>query len=547
MSDLQNQMNLQQIANEAAANNVPMAGNMSSVVNEPGPSAPVYYRKPDEVIQPNAAPANSASNAAPVAPVQDEPQIFMAAPPPMNDDREVSNFGHQEIAPARQGLNPVPPAPESYMQEAPSEVDVETQKAMLLKELIQNGMPVDEAKKQVDERFSAPKEEENEESDEAEESEESSVYEIQGSASQLDKIELPDDVRQKAFNSKVIKLTEVVDKDLKNIKVKKYTRTEKISALRHLTNAISRYSVPLPSLGEYATFGGAQTIDLVTNLTNDDDSPVETLEKTTAMLYDKFISGTVTDKFDENGDNVMGINEFMKTYRYNDMYYGLFGIFCASVKEEIESELGCPDCNKSFKIKYNIQSLLDLNDVSDKYKEKITTIIANKSNSRVIGDLVKQSTETSRYQSPESGIIFDMSQPSISKAMRILSFIDPEDRMQSYNAVALMYVDTIYVPDPSTGEWVLYGIDEEIEEDLAVNANAHPDYEPIAELFDIIQELTQADRNLIGDIINKEYLFGVSFVLHSKCPHCGKKLRNNLDIRDMVFQVARGLSVSTKL
>ena len=559
MSDTHTNSNLQQMANAAASN--PNMGSMSQIkVNQNDlthnqnqnfvPKA--TQTEPSAIIQdPVSAPGVNESEANTFAgsPVMEEPKIFMATPPVIASQMN-GNPGDPVTAGLVQPQQDVIPTSNSVpLSDANFEVDIETQKNMFIKEMVQNGIPVDEAKARAEEKFNKKVNDESEDSSnvESDEDEDSNVFEIIGNADQLKKIELPEEAKNKVLNAKVIKLTEVVDEDLKNIKIHKYNRVDKISALRHLTNAISRYSVPLPALGEYATFRGAQTIDLVTNLVNEDDSPVETVEKTAAMLYDKFISGTITDKYNENGDAVMGINEFMNVFRYNDMYYGLFGIFCASVKEEIESELGCPGCNKSFKIKYNIQNLLDLNGVSDDYKDKITKIIENKSDSRVIKGLVNESTKTTRYKSPESGIIIDMSQPSISKAVRILSQLDPNDKMQAYNAIALMYVDTIYVPDPDTGEWIIYGIDEEIEKDLRANPDKYPDYEPISELFDIIQELTQTDRNLIGDIIQKKYIFGVNFVLHSKCPHCGRELTNNLEIKNMVFQVARGLSVSTSL
>lgn len=531
MSDLQN-TNLQQMANSAARTNEIKSENLT----------------PNQNFDP-------AKDTAPAVetPVIEEPKIFMATPPVQPLEPQVINSNTQmkltqeEFEASNFNRGDAPSNGSSVLPDNDSN-DIEAKKMALIRELVQNGIPVDEAKSKAEEKF-APKEETIEDSNEDAEdnASENNIYEIRGTSDQIDKIVLPEEVKNKTLTAKVIKLTEVVDEDLKNIKVHKYNRVDKLSALRHLTNAISRYSVPLPALGEYATFRGAQTIDLVTNLTNDDDSPVETVEKTAAMLYDKFISGTITDKYNENGDVVMGINEFMNIYRYNDMYYGLFGIFCASVKEEIESELGCPNCKKSFKVKYNIQDLLELDSVSEDYKNKISTIIENKSDSRIITSLVNKSKETTRYKSPESGIIIDMCQPSIAKAVRVLSQLDPNDKMQAYNSIALLYVDTIYIPDPSTGEWVIYGIDEEVEKDIVNHPENYPDYEPITELFTIIQELTQTDRNLIGDIIQKKYIFGVNFVLHSKCPHCGRELTNNLDIKQMVFQVARGLSGSTEL
>lgn len=426
--------------------------------------------------------------------------------------------------------------------------NLDERKAYVVELIKKYGMSISEAEEAASKKFSNNKTtdiNENEEDSELTKSEEKTVI-VKVPKNASDKLDFSDEEKEKLRFANSIKLVEVEDKNLKTVKFSKYKRKDKLNIIKDLDKSISRYSSPMPALGEFFTFKGAQTITLLTNVIDENDSISEALNKKAALLYDKFVGGTTVSKTDESGNVIMSFNDFANIYRYNDIDMGLYTIFVASSREEIETKLGCTFCKKDFNHKYNIKSLLKGDAFSDKYKEKMDNIISNHSNTDYIKKLVNDSTEIKRFKSNETDNIFDISSPSLSKAMKIFQYIDEKDPVMVYNANLLLYVDTIAIKYGN--DYIPFGYDEEIEKELEKDPSSsskYKDYDPVAELFEIIQELPQYELDILAKEVS-EFQFDTEFELKSKCSNCGKTLTNTLSITNMVFLTAQGSTVQTE-
>lgn len=371
-----------------------------------------------------------------------------------------------------------------------------------------------------------------------------------------DKIAFSEEEQRKLSIAKSIRLVAVEDKNLSTIKIKKAKPREKAKFMKNLDKAISKHSVPLPVFGDFVQFKGAQTITLITNIINEDDSMSESLTKKASLLYECLCGGANIEKTNERGELVLTIDEFADRYPYPDISMGLYGIFCASSKATGITDLQCRACNGTFKHEYRIKNFLRFDNIPDKWAERIDKILTNKGNVTAIKELVEAGNQTERIQSTETGNVYDLTVPSIGKAKTIFDQIDESDPQNVYYASLLLYLENILLPDwdnynpndEDSLEYISYGRDLDIEESRAkkiaskvVFTDEEAKYNPVAELFDLLQQIPEIDLKLIANRIAEMYI-EPNFAIVTKCPHCGKEVTVNLDLQNMLFLLTQAIS-----
>lgn len=426
-----------------------------------------------------------------------------------------------------------------------------------VKQLIKEyGMTIEEAEAAADKRFDASGNEINKETttEETENSTPSNIKEDNGKTvivkvadEESGKIEFTDEEKEKLHKADAIKLVAIKDEKLKSVKFSKFKKKDKLEFLRHMEKSISRYSVPLPALGEFCQFKGAQTVALLNNAASQNESTSSILSKKAALLYSCFIGGTTINKFDGDNNVSMSFTDFINKYKFNDVDLGLYAIFVASAKDEIETSLHCPNCDQDYKVKYKIKSLLSEEAFTEEYKNKINDILGNSTDAFYINRLVKESEEIIRIQSNETGNIYDIENPSLAKALRIFSYIKEDDTIMNYCAGIVLYLNCAGIKR-SDDEYIAFGFDEDIEKEIANNPNLentkYRDYNPIAELFDIVQQLPQYELDLLIEQI-RPLRYRPEFILNSKCGNCGRDWRNQITTDEMVFLAAQGSTTLT--
>lgn len=342
-----------------------------------------------------------------------------------------------------------------------------------------------------------------------------------------EKLEFTPEEKDKLTRSKAIKLVVVENEDLKHIKIKQSDPKQKVNFLKTVEGSVSKYSVPLPILGDYVTFKGAQIVQLISTAKYDDDRIEDMIGKKASLIYDRLIGGTIFNKYDNMGKTEMSYNDFANEFKYHDINMAIYAILVASSMEESETNLTCPSCSTAFQWKYNIKGLLKLDDVSDQYKEMIDTILAKKNDTDTLNHIHEENYEVHRYQSPFTKNIYDVSYPSIARAINLFSAIDTKDTTMAYLSAVGIFLQNIYIYDKESDEYI------QIQDS------------DIQTLMETLQVLPQNDITMLLNQL-QGMLYDPKFVLESKCPNCGERMINRLNIDDLIFLSAQDIGTEIR-
>lgn len=339
----------------------------------------------------------------------------------------------------------------------------------------------------------------------------------------VDKLEFTKDEREKLTKVRAIKLKVVEDVELSSISVERIDVKHKSAALQSLDTNLSQYSVPLPLMSDYCRFKGSQIVQLIQAVRYTDATLDEIIAKKASLVYNQLCNSANLEKYDENGKVVMSYSDFINKFLFHDLDMAMYGILVASSMEEIESSLTCGECNTQFQWKYNLKSLLSLDDISDDFKQKFDDILGHKSDEEYLKNLYDENHKSVRVKSPVTQNIYELNYPTIARAINLYRIIDAEDETMLYLSAFALFITKIYVYNRKTQKFI------EINEDEYKN------------LLDVLQMIPQEEIDIIQDFL-RPYLYEPKFILKSKCPQCGHKMQNSLSIDDLVFLKARDSS-----
>jgi hypothetical protein len=343
-----------------------------------------------------------------------------------------------------------------------------------------------------------------------------------------EKFEFTSEEKAKMTKAKVIQLKVVEDTTLNTLKIKKIDKKRKLAALQSIDSNLSQYSVPLPLMNDYCRFRGAQIIQLIQAVKYNDTTLDEMINKKASMVYNQLVSGSVINKTDESGKTTMNFTSFINKFLFHDLDMALYGILVASSMEEIETDLTCSDCGQPFTWKYNLKTLLTMDDMSDEFKERFDEILEYKTNGEHLQKMYEDNNKTHIVESPITKNVYHLNYPTVARAMALYRAIDQEDETMIYLSAVALFIDKMLVYDKKSGEYI------EIEED------------EIRPLMEMLQNIPQEEIDIIQKYL-APMLYTPKFVLKSKCEHCGNNMRNELAIDDLVFLRARDSSTETRL
>ena len=348
-------------------------------------------------------------------------------------------------------------------------------------------------------------------------------------------VEFTPEEREKMSKTKVLRLKVVEDAELKNIPIQRVDRKNKSAILQSMEVNLSQYSVPLPLMCDYVQFKGSQIIQLIQAVRYNDTTPAELIAKKANLIYNQLSGGANLQKYDENGKVIMSYNDFINKFMFGDMDMALYGILVASSMEDIESSLTCGSCDNSFAWKYNMKRLLNFDDLNDNFKATFDDILGNKSDTTYLQKMYAKQHVTQRVQSPITQNIYDLNHPTINRAMQVFRSVDEEDELMMYMSALALYVDKMHIYNRKTGQFV--------ELDQKDYNNPTEFYRDVIE---IISRIPQEEIDLLQEYL-RPWLYAPRFVLNSKCPSCGHRMKNELAIDDLVFLRARDSSMETQL
>lgn len=347
---------------------------------------------------------------------------------------------------------------------------------------------------------------------------------VEISKTDVEKLQFTPEEREKLVKVKTIKLKVIEDTTLATLPIERVEKNNKAAMLQSLDTNLSQYSVPLPLANDYCRFKGSQLIQLIQAIRYDDATLDEVISNKASLVYNQLANGANLKKYDEDGKIIMSYQEFINKFLFHDLDMALFGILVASSMEEIESALTCGSCKNKFQWKYNLKTLLNLDEISDDFKEKFDDILKHKSNPDYLENLYKKNYKSIRVESPITKNVYELNYPTIARAINLYRLIDTTDETMVYLSAFALFIDKMYVYNKKTGNYI------EIEES------------EYRYLLDVLQMIPQEEIDIIQNFL-KPFIYVPKFILESKCPSCGFKMKNELSIDDLVFLKARDSSM----
>lgn len=344
---------------------------------------------------------------------------------------------------------------------------------------------------------------------------------IDKSKEDINDLGLTRDEHEKLEKVKKIRLVVVEDMDLNNITIERPVEEHKADYVKSLESSISNYHVPLPMFGDFVSFRGAQIVQMINVINYEDARIEEIINKKASLIYDKLVTSSILRKYDSNGKISMNYTEFINKFPYQDIDIALYGILCASNMEETSTSLTCETCSHTWDQKYNLKKLLQLDGVSDAFKQRIDSCIKYKSNDIELKKLHDTMKKARRYKSPFSGNIYDLSYPTVARATNLLKRIDQNDQVMTYDSAIALYLSKILVYNKNKNSYVEVSAEET---DL---------------LLDIMLSLCNEDMNMLANQIREDLFYTPTFSLKVVCPSCHKESTLPLSIENMIFLAAQ--------
>lgn len=345
------------------------------------------------------------------------------------------------------------------------------------------------------------------------------------------KSSLTDEEREKLQDTRAIRLVIVEDQKLRSLKTKKLPpRVEKASFLRTIDAAISSYRVPLPIMGDYAQFSGAQSLQMALAFnTAEEDTIIDVTTRQAELVYDRFYASSSIRKYDDTGKVLVTYDEFINTVPYFDLALMLYAVYVASTPELQELTMSCGRCKKEFKFKMNTKTLIQVKELPQKTQDQMNDILKHTQSTEYLQKKSEEWKTETLFESPFTGNIYQLQQPTIAKVIDICQKCDLENAQDASVILFGMCMNGFYVkldqPDEDGSEYIQINYAEDSDE-----------------FVNILKELPEQDLKLLAKPIG-DMQYGFNLKIFPKCPHCQNQMTNTLILDDLVFRKAQNMSV----
>ena len=339
---------------------------------------------------------------------------------------------------------------------------------------------------------------------------------------QTDKVEFTDEEKAKMTKAKAIRLVEVEDSSLLNIPIKTSDSDDVLfNAIHKASCSVSRYTMPMINTYDNCEFTGATTMQLISAVYDESDSDYRRYQEQLELIYTKFQGSTLMDKYDIEGNTIMTKEDFAKWFRFFDMPVALYAVYVASATENITSQFKCDACEKEYDFEYNTKKLISYPDIPEKFQADLDTVLSLDADRDGLAEAKEKSRRGKRFKSQFTNNIYDISSPSVARALNVLRYVNPRDTYARYLSLYAMMFDTIYVYDSSDKNYIPITAD---------NPRAILSF-----LYDIID----TELKLITKVVN-DFYYVPTFRIKRKCPVCGNEEEETFSIDQLVFLKAQG-------
>lgn len=336
---------------------------------------------------------------------------------------------------------------------------------------------------------------------------------------QSDSVEFTPEERAKMSAAKAIRLVEVRDEALKTIPIKKADDKYRYDIIHRATCNVSKYELPMINTFDNCSFSGSQTVQLVNAVYDENDNEYAKVKKQIALAYDRFMGSTTKDKYDAEGNIIMSEEDFANWFAYADLESAIYAIYVASSTETITSPFKCSEEAESvpeFNYTYSTKNLISYEDMDDAFKKDLADIKGN-ANDRLTMEKEKSDRRcTKRFKSTFTNNIYDISTASCARALGVLRYINPKDRILNYIAPFAMLTERVYVYDESDGQYVVL------------------DHEDPREMIKFFRDLVERELVLLTKEMNP-LIYMPKFKLTTTCPRCGHVEDRYFGVDSLVF------------
>lgn len=324
---------------------------------------------------------------------------------------------------------------------------------------------------------------------------------------------------EKLEKSKVIKLIVMEDVELSTIEIERPDEKHRANYIKNIEGSVPRYSLPMPSLGDFITFKGAQFAQLI-NMVNFEDATLdEEISTKASFIYDRFLDGCIMHKKNEYNKTILSYEDFINKFPYRDMDMALYGILCASSKEENEAPLKCDKCDEEWTQVYNVKTLLNTDNMSDTIKERIDNILKYKSDPEKLQSLSDSQFRAKRLKSPFTNNIYDVSYPTIARAISIAKVMNDDSiDLPNHMLLLLFCLSRVLLYNQETGKYVEVMIDE------------------VPLMVEVLNSIADTDMTMLASqLATENFIYNPEFTMKAKCPKCGKEHSLPIPIAQLVF------------
>lgn len=395
---------------------------------------------------------------------------------------------------------------EEYVTEFDAQVEAERKRAL------EHGFDEEAAAKGIVQKPAVAEEEEEVDQDENFEENYSKGIILIDKTGMGSAINFTDEEREKLQRVKSITLEEIEVVELQSIKYKKAKKNSVDKIIEEQSTALTT-PVILSASGYTAVMKGCSTFELISLMSNSQNSEIDTRKKWT-LLHSKIQTTSI---------GAMTYDEFLQNTASIDYDTLIYGVLCSTYPDEDKIALTCPKCNHPFEHKYTTHSLIRAEKISEKLGEILATIVDNAGTEQS----AKRAHENSAFNTvktiklPISGYIVELHVQSAHDLIETSIKGLATNTDEKYNQAAIMStaVRQVLVPDPE-------------------EAGSYLSYDSALEITKVIYSLLDTDilvltkqTELILDDLTFE--FGLMDV---KCPKCGNHQKSlKLDVDQVLF------------
>lgn len=341
-----------------------------------------------------------------------------------------------------------------------------------------------------------------------------------------DKLELTQEEHDKLVTTKSIKLVCIENKELESLKVidSPSVTKDKLQYIRRSNNAGARYSIPLPSFGDYVTFHGATARALMQEgIDKQNESALQALERKAQFVYDHLIGSSLMSKYNENGVTILTFEDFCDRFPWFDLDLAIYAIYVASSPETYNGGITCSFCKEQFDYDFHADKMLITDDFPDSIKKSIDDILKNVSDKEGMQKIHDDNMAARLMKSPKTKNVYSLQSPSINKARSVFKYKSTETEDDFNTIVNMLIIREMWIWIPEEQSYVHINPDEQ---DL---------------MFELTKDMNEYDFRLITKFL-AEYLYMPRFGAKTKCPNCGNDLVLDTSIDELVFLLAQDIT-----